>query len=158
MPYRGVIVAEAAEECVDPLLLAAVIRQESRFQVHARSRAGARGLIQVLPRTGAEMSRLLRLGPWSAQLLDAPDFNLHLGARYLRDRQTRDSLPLYALIASYIAGRTGVRRWLSRPEFRDVDLFIERLPSAGIADYVRNVYANYAWYRRLYPSTGTMLR
>jgi soluble lytic murein transglycosylase-like protein len=153
-PYRRVIEAEGAEQCADPLLLAAVIRQESRFQVRARSRAGARGLIQVLPRTGAEMSRLLHLRPWSAQLLDVPDFNVHLGARYVRDRERRDSLPLYALIASYIAGRTGVTRWRGRPEFGDVDLFIGRLPSEGIADYVRNVYVNYAWYRRLYAGVG----
>ncbi len=149
-PYRSVIEAEAAEQCVDPLFLAAVVRQESRFQLRARSRAEARGLIQVLPRTGAELSRQLHLTPWSPQLLDVADFNLHLGARYVRDRGRRDSLPLYALITSYIAGRTGVTRWRRRPEFQDVDLFIERLPSAGIADYVRNVFANYAWYRRLY--------
>jgi soluble lytic murein transglycosylase-like protein len=153
-PYRRVIEAEGAEQCVDPRLLAAVIRQESRFQVRARSRAGARGLTQVLPRTGAEMSRLLHLRPWTPRLLDVPDFNVHLGARYIRDRELRDSLPLHALIASYNAGRTGVTRWRGRPEFGDGDLFIERLPSSGIADYVRNVYVNYAWYRRLYASAG----
>lgn len=158
LPYGRVIEAEAAEQCVDPMLLAAIIRQESRFQIRARSRAGARGLIQVLPRTGAEMSRLLRLRPWAAQFLDVPDFNLHLGAQYIRDRERRDSLPLHALIASYNAGRTGVTRWRRRPEFADADLFIERLPSDGIADYVRNVYANYAWYRRLYAAPGAALR
>ena len=51
LPYRPVIEAEAAEHCVDPLLLAAIVRQESRFQPRARSRAGARGLSQLLPRT-----------------------------------------------------------------------------------------------------------
>jgi len=158
LPYGGVIEAEAAEQCVDPMLLAAIIRQESRFQVRARSRAGARGLTQVLPRTGAEMSRLLRLRPWAAQFLDVPDFNLHLGAQYIRDRERRDSLPLHALITSYNAGRTGVTRWRGRPEFGDADLFIERLPSSGIANYVRNVYVNYAWYRRLYGSAGAALR
>jgi soluble lytic murein transglycosylase len=158
LPYRRVIEAEAAEQCVDPLLLAAIIRQESRFQVRARSRAGARGLTQVLPRTGAEMSRLLSLRPWAAQFLDVPDFNLHLGAQYIRDRERRDSLPLHALIASYNAGRSGVTRWRRRPEFGDPDLFIERLPSGGIADYVRNVYVNYAWYRRLYAPPGAALR
>jgi soluble lytic murein transglycosylase-like protein len=157
-PYRRVIEAEGVEQCVDPLLLAAVIRQESRFQVRARSRAGARGLIQVLPRTGAEMSRQLHLRPWSARLLDVPDFNIHLGARYIRDRERRDSFPLHALIASYNAGRTGVSRWRGRPAFPDADLFVERLPSAGIADYVRRVYVNYAWYRRLYASPGGALR
>jgi soluble lytic murein transglycosylase len=150
LPYRSVIEAEAAEQCVDPLLMAAIIRQESRFDPAAESRAGARGLSQVLPRTGAEMARLLRLGPWNPRFLFVPDFNLHLGARYVRDRMVRDSLPVYALLASYDAGRAGVLRERQRPEFRDPDLFVERLPIAETRDYVRSVYANYQWYRRVY--------
>ncbi len=150
LPYRPVIEAEAAEWCVDPFLMAAIVRQESRFDPRAHSRAGARGLSQVLPRTGAEIARLLRLGPWNTQNLHVPDFNLHLGARYVRDRLVRDSLPVYALFASYDAGRSGVVRGRSRPEFRDPDLFVERLSVAETSDYVRNVYPNYRWYRRLY--------
>jgi soluble lytic murein transglycosylase len=62
----------------------------------------------------------------------------------------RDSLPVYALLASYDAGRAGVLRERQRPEFRDPDLFVERLPIAETRDYVRSVYANYQWYRRVY--------
>jgi len=154
LPYRPVIEAEAAEQCVDPLLMAAIIRQESRFEPEARSRAGARGLSQVLPRTGAELARLLRMGPWDPRLLYVPDFNLHLGARYVRDRLVRDSLPVYALLASYDAGRATVMREQQRPEFQDPDLFVERLSVAETRDYVRSVYAGYRWYRRLYGGGG----
>jgi soluble lytic murein transglycosylase len=154
LPYRPVIEAEAAEQCVDPLLMAAIIRQESRFEPAARSRAGARGLSQVLPRTGAELARLLRIGPWDPRLLYVPDFNLHLGARYVRDRLARDSLPVYALLASYDAGRATVMRERQRPEFGDPDLFVERLSVTETRDYVRSVYAGYQWYRRLYGGGG----
>jgi soluble lytic murein transglycosylase-like protein len=154
LPYRRVIEAEAAEQCVDPLLMAAIVRQESRFDPEAVSRAGARGLSQVLPRTGAGMTRLLRLGSWNPRFLYVPDFNLHLGARYVRDRLVRDSLPMYALLASYNAGRTSVLRERARPEFRDPDLFLERLSAAETRDYVRSVYAGYQWYRRLYGGGG----
>lgn len=154
LPYRPVIEAEAAEQCVDPLLMAAIIRQESRFEPAARSRAGARGLSQVLPRTGAELARLLRMGPWNPRLLFVPDFNLHLGARYVRDRLVRDSLPVYALLASYDAGRASVMRERQRPEFNDPDLFVERLSVVETRDYVRSVYAGYQWYRRLYGGGG----
>ena len=150
LPYRSVIEAEAVEQCVDPLLMAAIVRQESRFEPEALSRAGARGLSQVLPRTGAGMARLLRLGRWNPRYLFVPDFNLHLGARYVRDRLVRDSLPVYALLASYDAGRAAVLRERQRPEFRDPDLFVERLSVGETRDYVRNVYAGYQWYRRLY--------
>ncbi len=150
IPYRPVIEGEAAEQCVDPFLMAAIVRQESRFDPHAVSRSGARGLSQVLPRTGKDMARALRLGPWRTQLLDVPDFNLHLGARYVHDRLGRDSLPIHALLASYDAGRAGVMRGRDRLEFRDPDLFVERLSVAETIDYVRSVYANYRWYERLY--------
>ena len=150
LPYRQVIEAESAEQCVDPLLMAAIVRQESRFEPEALSRAGARGLSQVWPRTGAEMARLLKLGPWNPAFLYVPDFNLHLGARFVYDRLVRDSLPVYALLASYDAGRAAILRERSRPEFRDPDLFVESLSVAETRDYVRSVYANYRWYRRLY--------
>jgi soluble lytic murein transglycosylase len=154
LPMRGVIEGEAAEHCVDPLLLAALIRQESRFDPRAVSRAGARGLSQVMPATGRHMSERLRLGPWSADLLFVPDFNLHLGARYVFERLEVDSLPLHALLASYNAGPARVRRWRAWPDFADPDLFAERVSIAQTRDYVRTVYASYAWYRAAYSSSS----
>jgi len=158
LPYRAVIDAEAAEHCVDPLLLAAIVRQESRFEPRARSRAGARGLSQLLPRTARQMSRREGIRRWDPALLDVPDFNLHFGARYVHDRLMRDALPVYAVIASYDAGPERLARWRQWPEFSDPDLFVERLSIAETRDYVRNVYANYAWYRRLYVTQGEGLR
>lgn len=149
-PYRGVIEAEAAEQCVDPLLLAAIIRQESRFEPRALSRAGARGIGQVMPRTGRELAARMSLGPWDADLLYVPDFNLHLGARYLYERIALDSLPLHAVLAAYNAGPERVERWRRWPEFRDPDLFAERVPIGETRDYVKIVYASYLWYRLAY--------
>lgn len=158
LPYRPVIEAEAVEHCVDPLLLAAIVRQESRFQPRARSRAGARGLSQVLPRTAQEMSRRLGIRTWDPALLDVPDFNLHFGARYVHSRWMRDSLAAYAVMASYDAGPERLVHWRQWPEFGDPDLFVERLSIAETRDYVRSVYANYAWYRRVYGAVDGGLR
>ena len=145
--YRPVIEAEAAELCVDPLLLAAIIRQESRFDPRALSRVGARGLSQIMPATGEQMSRAMSLGPWNADNLFVPDFNLHMGSRYLRDRIQRDSFTVFALLASYNAGPARVARWKSWPEYADPDLFAERVSISETRDYVRTVYASYVWYR-----------
>jgi len=146
-PFRSVIEAEAAEHCVDPLLLAALVRQESRFDVRAVSVAGARGLGQIMPATGQEMAARSRLGPWDAALLFVPDFNLHLSARYVSDRLTTNGFPLHALLASYNAGPARVTRWKNWPEYRDPDLFAERVMISETRDYVRTVYASYVWYR-----------
>jgi len=147
LPWRTVIESEAEEQCVDPFLLAALIRQESRFDVRAVSRAGARGMSQVMPATGAQMSERLRLGAWDAELLFVPDFNLHLGTRYLYERQARDTFPPLPLLASYNAGPARVGRWRTWPEFGDPDLFAERVSIPETRDYVRTVYASYVWYR-----------
>ncbi|MEK7667872.1 MAG: lytic transglycosylase domain-containing protein [Gemmatimonadota bacterium] len=149
-PYRSVIEAESAEHCLDPLLLAAIIRQESRFTPRAVSRAGARGISQVMPATGRELAQRLRIAPWDADLLFVPDFNLHLGAHFLADRFRVDSFPVYAAIAAYNAGFQRVDRWRRWPEFGDPDLFVERVAIPETRTYVRIVYASYQWYRRAY--------
>jgi soluble lytic murein transglycosylase len=146
-PYRAVIEAEAAEHCVDPLLLAALIRQESRFDVRAVSVVGARGLGQIMPATGQEIAARRRLGPWDPALLFVADFNLHLSARYVADRLTENGFPVYALLASYNAGPARVTRWKNWPEYGDPDLFAERVMISQTRDYVRTVYASYVWYR-----------
>ena len=149
-PYRGVIEAEAAEHCLDPLLVAAIVRQESRFTPRAVSRAGARGISQVMPATGREVADRLRIRPWDAEFLFTPDFNLHIGNRFLADRFRVDSFPVYAAIAAYNAGAQRVDRWRRWPEFPDVDLFVERVAIPETRTYVRIVFSSYLWYRRTY--------
>lgn len=154
LPYRGVIEGEAAESCLDPLLLAAIVLQESRFTARAVSRAGARGMAQVLPSTGRQLARRLGVTAWDPDLLFVPDFNLHLGARFLHDRLRVDGMPVYAAIASYDAGEQRVDRWRSWPEFTDPDLFVERVAISETRNYVKSVYASYQWYRRVYAVPG----
>jgi soluble lytic murein transglycosylase len=83
-------------------------------------------------------------------LLFVPDFNLHLGSRFLADRLRVDSFPVYAAIAAYNAGSQRVDRWRLWPEFGDPDLFVERVAIAETRNYVKTVYASYQWYRRAY--------
>ncbi len=151
--YRGVLEGEAGELCIDPLLLAALIRQESRFDRRAVSRVGARGIGQVMPATGRQLAERMRMGPWDREFLFVPDFNLHLGVRYIADRQKRDSFPTYALLAAYNAGAGRVGRWKSWPEYPDPDLFAERVSIIETRDYVRNVYASYVWYQVAWKSS-----
>jgi len=153
-PYRTVIDGEATEACLDPLLLAAIIRQETRFTPRAVSRVGARGLAQVMPATGRDLARLLHVSGWDPELLFIPDFNLHLGARFLHDRLQASRMPLYAAIAAYDAGAQRVDRWRSWPEFTDPDLFVERVAISETRNYVKTVYASYLWYRRAYAAPG----
>ena len=106
-PNRRAVEAEANEFHVDPFLLAALIRQESVFDREALSRAGARGLAQLMPSTAAYTARGLDL-PFAPEWLTVPDLNLHLGAAHLGTLLARYHGRVDAAVASYDAGTA---RW-----------------------------------------------
>ena len=142
---------------IDRALLLALIRQESRFKARAKSHAGARGLMQIMPGTAAFVT-----GDWSLyrrhgrdQLLDA-ELNLEIGQKYLTMLMGEDYFngSLVHMLAAYNGGPGNVRRW--RRELREVSdplLFIESLPAPETRDYVQKVMTNLWIYRdRLFQS------
>jgi soluble lytic murein transglycosylase len=145
-----VLGSEAPAAGLPPLLAAALIRQESSFDPAARSRANARGLMQVMPAVGAQIARSERFPEWDPVLLYQPDVNLHLGLRHLAERWKRCGGSVEAALAAYNAGATPVNRWLKRGGTADAEIFIERIPYAETRDYVRRVLYNQARYESLY--------
>ena len=147
-PNRPAVEAEAEEFGVDALLLAALVRQESVFDVQALSPAGARGLAQLLPSTAALMARGLDV-TFYPDWITVPDLNLHLGAAHLADLLRRFGR-VDAAIAAYNAGPIPVRRWLDREGASDPDRFIELIPYPETRGYVRSLLRNRELYRALY--------
>ena len=88
-PYRELVKREAEEWGIDPIVMAAMIRQESAFKADVVSRAGAIGLMQVMPPTGAQLARAHGPRPFSDQSLTRPEVNLHLGAAFFADMRRR---------------------------------------------------------------------
>ncbi|HOW61176.1 MAG TPA: lytic transglycosylase domain-containing protein [Candidatus Contendobacter sp.] len=122
--------AIALSEGVDPALVHAVITQESGYHPHARSPAGAVGLMQLMPATG------VRFGVARAARAD-PAQNVRAGVRYLKwlIRRFHGALPL--ALAGYNAGEGAVQKYGHQvPPYRETQ------------QYVRLVLANYAGYRR----------
>ena len=116
-----------------------------------RSRAGARGMMQLMPPTAREVAR--RMGvEWSDNFLVVPDANIHVGAGHLATllRHYRGSLVLS--LAAYNAGMRPVERWRRRYDTSDLARFVERIPYAETRGYVRAVLRNRGLYRALYPS------
>ncbi|MDP3910947.1 MAG: transglycosylase SLT domain-containing protein, partial [Gemmatimonadales bacterium] len=146
-PNRAAVEAEADEFGVDRLLLAAIVRQESVFDVEALSPAGARGLAQLMPGTAALTARGLDV-TFRPEWITVPDLNLHLGAAHLANLLRR--LPREAAIAAYNAGGTPVRRWLRQPDAADPDRFIELISYPETRGYVRSVLRNRELYRAMY--------
>jgi soluble lytic murein transglycosylase len=134
--------AAASAAGIDPLLLLALVREESRYDPAVTSPAGAVGLAQLLPSTAQAMTNDRTMTV--SRLKDAAT-NLLLGARYLRlqlDRFSGD--PRFAL-AAYNAGPGAARRWVDLDA--DPDHLLEKIPYAETRAYVQRVLGSYGVYR-----------
>ncbi len=148
-PHREMVRREAAEWGIDPMMMAALIRQESAWEEEIVSSAGAVGLMQVMPPTARELAG--RHGPedFETDGLKTAEVNLHLGAAFLRDMLQRyEDLPL--VLSAYNAGPTRANRWRNYPEAGDWLRFTERVPFAETRGYIKNVSRNLGVYRILY--------
>ncbi len=147
--------AAAAEANVDPLLVLSVMRQESAFNPRAESRAGALGLMQVMPQTGRKLGRTLGLQPIERDHLLDPDTSIRLGTHFLGDQirqfagHNGDDMQLELGLAAYNAGPHNARRWLERMPDLDIDTFVERIPFLETRRYFKLVLRNYTIYRAL---------
>ncbi len=147
--YADLVEPQAASHGVDPLLFYALIRQESRFEPTATSRAAARGLTQVIPSTGQFIARKLGLTDFQVDDLYRPYVSVLFGVTYLAAQLEAfdGSVPL--ALAAYNGGPTNARRW--RQASDDVDVAVETIHLAETARYVRAVIEQHARYRALYP-------
>ena len=149
-PYRELVRREADEWGLDPIAMAAIIRQESAFEADIVSRAGAVGLMQVMPPTGAELARVHGPDGFRPVNLTAPEVNLHLGAAFFAEMSARYEGNLPLVLSAYNAGPTRANRWRRYPEASDPLRFTERIPFVETRGYVKNVRRNLALYRVLY--------
>ena len=138
--HDAIIRREAARNRLDPAWVAAEIRAESVFNPNARSPADARGLMQVLPATGAQVARRLGREWHGAQSLYQPETNIVLGTAYLRQMLDKHGLPYFA-IAGYNAGPTPLARWQAQRPGMDPDFWIETVSYRETREYVARVLA-----------------
>ena len=119
LAVQDIVVKAAAEHQLDPALLNAMIWVESRFDPKAKSPAGARGLMQLMPSTAAYLAK--RMGEHSARAYD-PEFNVRAGALYLAEMRHKFGDERLA-VAAYHAGPGNVKKWVESgqkfPEYSD---------------------------------------
>lgn len=150
LPYRQSIEQRAAQYSLDPLLVAAVVRTESKFNPVAVSRKGARGLMQVMPSTGEWAADRLKIPDFSADRLFDPDLNLWIGTWYL-DRLRRDfGGDVILALAAYNGGSEHVKGWLQSSQWTGEERTIEQIPFRETRDFVARVMKDYRRYRLLY--------
>ncbi len=149
--YSDIVNGISSEYKINPLLILSVMREESRFNSGAVSRAGALGLMQLMPYTARRMARLLGYEDdlLSDEEILSPSVNITLGSYYLgRLLDEFGSVPV--AVAAYNAGENAVRRWLKAYEYHDVDEFIEDIPYRETRHYVKKVLRSYFRYLDIY--------
>ncbi|MFQ5696330.1 MAG: transglycosylase SLT domain-containing protein, partial [Terriglobia bacterium] len=145
-PYWELIEREARRQQLDPHLVAALIRQESRFEAQAVSPAGALGLMQLMPHTARSLARR-RLLP-RQRILD-PKLNIRLGTRFLAQLLRRFDGSLEKAVAGYNAGGTRVEEWVKQTGVVEPAEFVESIPVTQTREFVYIVLRNYRFYREL---------
>ena len=142
---------------VDRALLFSIARQESAFIPSVRSRAGARGLMQLMPATAKHIRDIQRRKRFSREELYTPAVSLQLGQDYLLKLDNDLDSNLIEMIAAYNAGPHNVQKWRKRGlNNHDPVLFIEKIPFSETRKYVKVVLANLWFYReKMYEQAPT---
>lgn len=141
LAHQDSIFTNARRQDLDPALIYGVIRQESAFMEDARSPAGALGLMQLMPSTGRQTARSLRIRYPGSRLLLQSDRNIQLGSAYFRRLLERfDHSPVLAA-AAYNAGPQRIARWLPDQGRQAAVLWLNRVPYPETREYVRRVLA-----------------
>lgn len=154
-PYRDVFREQARAFDIEEAWVLGLVRQESRFIVDARSSAGARGLMQLMPSTARWVARRIGLSYSPARVVEV-DTNVVLGTRYLR--MVLDDLghPVLAS-AAYNAGPGRARRWRDARPLEGA-IYAESIPFNETRDYVKRVMANTVFYAQLYGGNAVPLK
>jgi soluble lytic murein transglycosylase len=149
-PYKQDMIEVAVDSGVDPFLLAAVTKVESGFDPHARSSAGAVGLMQVMPDTANWVSQQIGFDDFHADLLYQPEVNLLIGCWYLSDLLNEFDGNITAALAAYNAGRGNVGTWLRSGQWNGTKRDLKNIPFPETREYVKSVLRNYEIYQYLY--------
>ncbi|MCB2210053.1 tetratricopeptide repeat protein [bacterium] len=151
--YLDWVLPAAEFRDIDPLLILALIRQESHFEGFAESSAAARGLMQIIPSTGAQLATDLGWPDnYTADDLYRPYVSIVYGTTYLaRQRQFFEG-DLYNVLAAYNGGPGNTIAWNElAPD--DPDLFLESVRIEETRTYIKLITENYYIYKWLYGET-----
>lgn len=150
LPYRESALKHAPPRAVDPRLVIAIARQESRFQADAKSVAAARGLMQFIPATANDVAGQLQLSDFAQDQLYNSDTAILFGSQYLANLFQQFPDQPQAVAASYNGGPHNMARWMGRSQSREADRYVPEIGFAQTKDYVFKVMTNFWIYQQLY--------
>ncbi|GAB6170666.1 lytic transglycosylase domain-containing protein [Paradesulfitobacterium aromaticivorans] len=149
-PYRATVEKFSAQYGVDPLLVAAVIREESRFLPKSESHKGAKGLMQLMPATSRWIAQSLGDKNYSDEGMVVPEKNIQYGTWYLANLQKEFNNDLTLSLAAYNGGSGHVKEWIELKQLDPENIRQEDIPFQETREYVGRVLKSYARYIKLY--------
>ena len=149
-PHKAIIQKYAAMYGVDPLLVVAVIREESKFLPQSESHKGAVGLMQLMPATAESISLSMGDKNFSVTELLNPEKNIQYGTWYLASLQKLFNNNITLAIAAYNGGRGHVQEWIKSGQIDPKNIREQDIPFKETRDYVSRVLSSYSKYIYLY--------
>jgi len=157
MPYQDAFRRNAAVQNVPSTELMAIARRESAFFPQARSPVGARGLMQLMPATGAQVASALGQKGGAANLFEV-EHNVLLGSAYYRQLLDRFNGNRVFALTAYNAGPNRVDRWRHKPgEGVPVDVWVDTIPYQETRNYVQAVLSYNVVFQYLMGDTRSLL-
>ena len=149
-PFADQVARFAGEKALPTSLVFGIVHQESGFDPTAKSRSGARGLMQLMPSTGKELARRLGM-PYSTQRLFEPEYSLRLGTTYFRQMLGIFDNRVELALAGYNGGPGRIGRlWREQQTAGEIDRFLEGLSIVESRNYVKRILVLAESYRSLY--------
>ncbi len=152
--YRDALLHAAAENDLDPALVAAVVREESRFRPDAMSSQGAMGLMQLMPETAQWIVSVSEIADNSATALLDPQMNLHIGCWYLAHLLDIFGDSEVLAVAAYNGGTGRVLRWLQEGVWDGSLERLEEIPAGETREFLRRVTISHRVYRLKFSLRG----
>jgi soluble lytic murein transglycosylase-like protein/TolA-binding protein len=149
-PFRESLLKNTSSRNVDPRFILSIARQESRYQVDAKSAAAARGMMQFIPATANEIATQLKLQSFEQDDLYYADTAILFGSQYLSNLFQQFPNQPQAVAAAYNGGAENVTRWIGRARATEADRYVPEIGFSQSKDYVYKVMTNYWNYQKLY--------
>lgn len=150
LPFWDKIQEVARQAGIDPYLVIALIREESRYQPKIDSRVGAMGLMQLMPGTARGVAKTLKIPIENIEDVYTPSLNITLGTNYLKYLKNNFFEDDISILAGYNAGPNAIRSWRNRfSDVDDPDDFIEKITYKETRSYVKKVLRSYWLYKTL---------
>ena len=162
--YADEIIKHATNYGIDPLFVAAMIREESRYNAKIVSPAGARGLMQVMIPTGKLIAQKIKFPNFKRDLLFEPQVNIQFGTWYMSDLMRKFDGNCSLVAGAYNGGPGRIKNWLKKaksaekavqpqdPIISEIDMeeFVENIPIDETRRHIKKVMDSYSVYQHLY--------